>query len=163
MLNQEKQPCDQENTEGNTTECIMDFLERTIGCSMILHGRNRDLDLYNSTNISHDFTLKLLNFRCDKADQVTKYGEWGEIFQKSNATKIFKLAGCIATCDRYEYAFHPMIASQKPAEEDSLHLEFVFTSGRHEMREQARFVALNFEKSTRTVLDIILLLQVLGL
>ena len=44
MLDQEKQPCEQD-TAGNVTNCIMDFLEREIGCSMILQGRNSNVDL----------------------------------------------------------------------------------------------------------------------
>ena len=47
MLSKEKQPCVEDNAEGNTTKCIMDFLERSVGCSMILQGRNPDLDLYD--------------------------------------------------------------------------------------------------------------------
>ena len=142
MRNQEKLPCDDENTEGNTTECIMDFLKRTIGCSMILQGRNRQLDLYCSKTVSHSFVLNLPNFRCDEPDQVIEYGAWGGVLQKSNETQIFKMTGCIPTCDRYEYGFHPMIANQEPAEVDSLTLQFVFTSGRHELREQARYATL---------------------
>ena len=60
MLNQENQPCDEDNTEGNTTECIMDFLERSVGCSLILQGRNRKLDLYNSKNLPPKFILNML-------------------------------------------------------------------------------------------------------
>ena len=46
MLDQEKQPCEQDtHSGGNVTRCIMDFLEREIGCSMILQGRNSSVDL----------------------------------------------------------------------------------------------------------------------
>ena len=46
MLDQEKQPCKQDTgSAGNVTKCIMDFLEREIGCTMILQGRNSSVDL----------------------------------------------------------------------------------------------------------------------
>ena len=45
MLNQEKQPCKQDAQSADTTKCIMAFLEREIGCSMILQGQNRNVDL----------------------------------------------------------------------------------------------------------------------
>ena len=46
MLDQENQPCKQDTqSAGNVTKCIMDFLEREIGCSMILQGRNSGVDL----------------------------------------------------------------------------------------------------------------------
>lgn len=45
MLDLKDQRCT-EGTGANTTKCIIQFLEHTFGCSMMLPERNTELDLY---------------------------------------------------------------------------------------------------------------------
>ena len=87
-----------------------------------------------------------MTLRCSShnADQLSlEYGKLVQLLQQGNATQIYKSTGCMPSCDRYEYGFHPKIEYREPAEADSLFLQFVFTSGRHEMREKARSVQIS--------------------
>ena len=61
---------------------------------------------------------------------------------KANETEIYQLTGCLSNCDKFEYEVQPMTDIVTTVTEgdfglaNTIDLGFVFTDGRHELKEQ---------------------------
>ena len=64
---------------------------------------------------------------------------------KADETDTHKLTGCLSNCDKYEYHVQPMTDIVTTTQEgessfaNTIELAFVFTNGRHELKEQVRY------------------------
>ena len=88
-------------------------------------------------------TLLFLNSfsRCNESEQLEKYLKFAAALYLADENEIYELTGCLSTCEKFEYAVHPMTdltitKDEDPNNENTLRLEFYFTTGRHELREQ---------------------------
>ena len=68
----------------------------------------------------------------------------------ADENKIFKLTGCLSTCDKYEYAVRSdtnldkMQRNQSQMDEpNAMGLKFYFLTGKHEVKEQVIFENLH--------------------
>ena len=78
-------------------------------------------------------------------------------FNLADENEIYELTGCLSTCEKFEYAVHPMtdltiansssFADHGEAEPNTLKLTFYITSGRHELREQVKYLLILQTKS----------------
>ena len=73
-----------------------------------------------------------------------KYGSMTNTLFKANETEIYELTGCLSTCDKYEYEVQPMTDIVTTVDQghdpfaNTMELKFVFTNGRHELKEQVK-------------------------
>ena len=88
-----------------------------------------------------DSNIMLLCYSCNETDQFKKYSDLNKKLYRADENEVFKLTGCLSTCDKYEYMIqpdttlhrgytHPNMASNE------LKLHLYFLSGRHEVKEQ---------------------------
>ena len=63
---------------------------------------------------------------------------------KANETETYELTGCLSNCDKYEYDVQPLtdivttVSDGKSAFANTIELGFMFTNGRHELKEQVK-------------------------
>ena len=71
-----------------------------------------------------------------------KYNNMANRLYKANETEIYELTGCLSNCDKYEYDVKPMtdivttVYDTESIHANTMDLGFVFTNGRHELKEQ---------------------------
>ena len=81
-------------------------------------------------------------FRCNDTIQLIKYNNLANKLYKANETEIYEMTGCLSKCDKYEYDVQPMtdiVTTDSPAGshlDNTIELRFIFTNGRHELKEQ---------------------------
>ena len=152
-LDKEQQRCDQDDSAGNTTKCITEYLEQKIGCSM---------DLQDSSSVVPRFYpyFKCIWFhhwniffhRCNDTEQFKDYANINNKLYKANETQIYDLTGCLSNCNKYHYDAEPMtgvIAKEYESgtyEEEYrptfnfLDLQFIFKDGHHEVKEEVKLL-----------------------
>ena len=95
-------------------------------------------------NQQHYFKLI---FRCNETSQVNQYAILAKEIQYAvNDTEIFRLTGCLSKCDKYHYTASPrsdlkIYVSDRP----SLGIQFMFSNGKNEIKEQVKSVTRNAE------------------
>ena len=73
---------------------------------------------------------------------MNRYNNMANMLYKANETEIYQLTGCLSNCDKFEYEVQPMTDIVTTVTEgdfglaNTIDLGFVFTDGRHELKEQ---------------------------
>ena len=74
-----------------------------------------------------------------------KYSNMANKLYMANETEIYELTGCLSNCDKYQYEVEPMtdiitlVDEVKTRYANTMELKFVFTDGRHELKEQVKY------------------------
>ena len=87
-LDQPSERCDSLTTFPNTSECITKYIEEKLGCSMKIHGGG----------ISSQMPL------CKSKSDLDALKNLTTKLQDATANKIYEVTGCMASCERNEYA-----------------------------------------------------------
>ena len=123
-LDQPTERCDSGTKDPNTSECIERYIEDEIGCSINIKGGRTTADMPPCTLRSEKIALK----------NITRK------LQEASANKIYEMTGCLASCQRNEYAKIDGNLLQKycyPYDGPyDLHLEFKITQGSYKEEEQ---------------------------
>ena len=86
-LNRPSEPCLSNNMTTNVSACTAKFIEEHIGCSLRIHG------------IKGSFRLP----RCKSKEQLKKLSNITKELNEADAEAVYKLTGCLPTCEKYEY------------------------------------------------------------
>ena len=105
----------------NTTQCIASYIVKELGCNPRIMG-------------SVQLTSKMY---CNSSSQLQSLANITRWFTKSNANKVHKTTGCLASCERDEYATikHSLTEKMSLPIKD-LHLFFIIPSGSYEEKEE---------------------------
>ena len=80
--------------------------------------------------------------RCNQSKELDEYARVSKkIYFARNDTEIYNLTGCLSKCDKYQYTAQPYtnlieIEDRTPTWVNTLILEFGFSTGKNELREQ---------------------------
>ena len=162
-IDHKKQRCDNKRSfvdeENSVSECIVGYLEEEIGCSMQLYGSKKEI---RRSVIYHQFSSFYENeldfwVRCNETGQLKKYLDFTAKLYLADENEVFELTGCLSTCEKYEYAVQPMTDLTVTEENDhnkanTVRLQFYFTTGRHELREQVKYLIMLQTKPSVTCL-----------
>ena len=125
-LDQPTERCDSSTKYSNTSQCIARYIEDKIGCSMNIQGSGSSSDMAPCT----------LSSELNAVKNISKK------LQEANANTIYELTGCLASCERDEYApIKGNLNTDKscyyvwPGPYD-LHLEFKIPTGSYKEEEQ---------------------------
>ena len=85
--------------------------------------------------------------RCNEPEQLEKYLNLTTKLYLADENEIYELTDCLSTCEKFEYAVQPMTDLTITEENDktkanTLRLQFYFTTGRHELREQVKYLMI---------------------
>ena len=86
--------------------------------------------------------IKISVFSCNETEHFKIYSDLNKELSQADENEVFKLTGCLSTCDKYEYMIQPettLLKGIEYREEDELHLRFFFPSGRHTVKEEVTF------------------------
>ena len=119
-LDQPSERCDSSTTNPNTSECIARYIGDKIGCNMKIHGGKNKTDMPPCRLLSELNALK----------NISRH------MQEANANTIYELTGCLASCERNEYAKIDGYLTKKYCQSPYLHLQFIIASGSYEEKEQ---------------------------
>ena len=131
-LDQSTERCDQFTKHPNTSECIARYIEDQIGCGMNIDG--------GSTNAKKS--------PCTLVSELVAMNEIIRELQYANSNTIYRMTGCLASCERNEYGkiegdFQTLRRRHKDCTADEingrvndLHLEFSITAGSYKEEEQ---------------------------
>ena len=82
-----------------------------------------------------------ISYRCNTSNEFKAYASLYHKLYTANETGIFRLTGCLSTCDKYEYTMRQLtnleVFEQKGhLRGDRFKMQFVISTGLHEQREQ---------------------------
>ena len=119
-LDQPSEHCDSSTRDLNTSDCIARYIEDKIGCSMKIHGSRNRTDKQPCRSLQELKALKNIS----------------RLMQEANANTIYELTGCLASCERNEYAKIDGYFTKKYCQSPYLHLQFTINTGSYEEKEQ---------------------------
>ena len=124
-LDQPSEPCVSKRIELTTSSCITKFVETKLGCTPRIYG------IDTSTKKDH---------YCNSPHHLESLANISQQFIKANGNDLYKLTGCLGSCERDEYeriiAPHMMIHESYGTNLSDVHLKFSFGDGSYEVKEQ---------------------------
>ena len=121
-LDQPSERCTIETRTPNTSGCIADFIEKQLGCSITIHS-------------SGSSTMP----PCNSSSQFKNLKEIQYKLAYSDANTIYKMTGCLAACQRYEYqryGFRSRTSRPCHTAQCDYYLRFRISHGTEEERTQ---------------------------
>ena len=91
--------------------------------------------------------IKISVFSCNETEQFKIYSDLNKELSQADENEVFKITGCLSTCDKYEYLIQPETTLIKKSgslsfnggRNNQLFLKFYYPSGRHTVKEQVTF------------------------
>ena len=157
-LDHEESRCNSQQSKENTTKCITEYLESKIGCSMGLQLSFTGLKRLTWALLWMYEPLTIFLFRCNTTKEFEAYAILSHKISDGNETEIFKLTGCLSSCNKYEYTVQPLTNLRTFKSDiygNSYKIKFVIPSGRHVEKTQVRI--LRFSKFRIGILYILIL------
>ena len=117
-LDQTSERCVEDTNNQNVSACIAKFIDMQIGCS--------------SKMLGSDSAEKAT---CDNVTQLQSLSEYSYQFQEADANTIYKISGCLSSCEKDEYHIESTYKSSTKSPQDT-RIEFRIMDSSYQELEQ---------------------------
>ena len=117
-LDQPSEPCVEDTNNQNVSACIAKFIDKQIGCKSKILGSD---------------SAKKVN--CDNVTQLQSLSKYTYQFQEADANTIYKISGCLSSCEKDEYQIDKTYTSSTKSPHDTMINFRIMDSSYQEMEQ----------------------------